>query len=371
VVLGKLGLAIRRLGRDDMREFLRLMLMNIADVLDEEIADDRIKGAVAFDAIIGTHLGPLSPGSLMTYLYRIAGEVGGRSGAFCLPKGGMGTVVHALTLAARQAGAELRAGTAVTRIAVANGRATGVILADGSTLEGRTIVSAANPRTTLMELVGARELDTDIVRRLENIRMAGNAAKLHLALDALPDFTGVADKAQPARLLIAPSVRAVETAFNPAKYGAFSAEPVMEIVIPTCADPSLAPAGKHVLSAIVHYAPYRLKEGWITGKPKLLEACLATLERYAPGLRTLVLHAELLTPADIESRYRMPGGHWHHGELAIDQMFMLRPFQQVAQYATPIEGLWLAGAGSHPGGNVMGLAGLNAARAIIAAEKRR
>ena len=202
--------------------------------------------------------------------------------------------------------------------------------------------------------------------------MRGNAARLHLALDGLPEFLGLKASGLTERLVIAPSIRAVEAAFDPAKYGAFSPEPAMEIAIPTLfAGGAFAPEGKHVLSATVQYAPYHLKEGWASGRPKLLEACLATLEAYAPGIRPLVRHAELLTPADIEARCRMPGGHWHHGELAVDQMFFLRPTQSLAQYRTPIGGLYLAGAGSHPGGNVMGLAAMNAVNLALDTEARR
>ena len=214
--------------------------------------------------------------------------------------------------------------------------------------------------------MGPRELDTGFVRKVGNIRMKGDVAKLHLALDRPPAFAGVSAENHRGRLVIAPSPDHVERAFNPCKYGEFSPEPVMEITLPSLTDPSLAPSGACVLSANVQYAPYALREGWATGKPKFFAAIMTTLERYAPGIAKSVRHAELLTPADIEARYLMPGGHWHHGELQADQMLMSRPVSGAAGYDTPIEQLFLCGAGSHPGGGISGVPGLNAARRIIA-----
>jgi phytoene dehydrogenase-like protein len=366
--LGRLGLALRRLGKQEMRAFLRMLLMNVADVVDEEVEDSRIKALVAFDAVLGTHLGPRSPGSLLTYLYRLAGEADRVPGGIAVPRGGMGAVIAALESAAMATGVEIRTRAPVERILIEGDCAVGVTLAGGETLRAGAVVSAASPITTLMDLVGPRHLDTDAVRRLRSIRCRGNVARLHLALDAAPEFSGLDSDRLADRLVLAPSLEAVERAFDRAKYGDFSTEPVLEVVIPSLADPTLAPPGRHVLSANVQFAPYRLRGGWESGKPALLEATLAVLERHAPGLRSLIRHAEILTPLDIEHRCRLPGGHWHHGEIAIDQLFWLRPFQAAAQYRAPIPGLWLAGAGSHPGGNVMGLAGANAAHAVLARE---
>ena len=364
--LAKTGLALRRLGREDMRDFLRMLLMNVTDVLDEHLEDRRLRGLLAFDAVLGSHLGPRSPTSLLGLYYRLAGEIGGRPGAQALPKGGMGAVTASIARAASAAGVTIRTGAAVTRIGVDRGRATGVTLADGEEIRAATVVSGINPRTTFLDLVGTRAVDTGFVRKLGNIRMKGDAAKLHLALDRLPAFDGVPADALKGRLVIAPSDEHVERAFNPSKYGAFSPEPVMEITIPSLTDPSLAPAGAHVLSAVVQYAPYQLKEGWDAGRPKLQAAIMARLEAHAPGIGRSVLASELLTPADIERRYRMPGGHWHHGELQADQMLMSRPVSGWSGYDTPVDGLYLCGAGSHPGGGVSGAPGMNAARTILA-----
>jgi phytoene dehydrogenase-like protein len=363
--LAKSGLDLRRLGQEDMRDFLRMLLMNVADVLDEHLTDDRLKGLLSFDAVLGSHLGPRSPTSLLGLYYRLAGEIAGAPGAQALPAGGMGSVVAAMHGAAEAAGVSVRTGSEVARIKVEKGRATGVELGSGEELSAATVVSGINPRTTFRDLVGPREVDTGFLTRLGHVRMNGDAAKLHLALDRPPDFEGLDAGGHRGRLVIAPSTNHVERAFNPSKYGEFSPEPVMEITLPSLSDPSLAPSGACVLSAVVQYAPYRLKEGWETGKPRFLEAILTRLESFSPGIRKFIRHAELLTPADIEKRYRMPGGHWHHGELQADQMLMSRPVSGAAGYDTPVERLFLCGAGSHPGGGVSGIAGLNAARRII------
>lgn len=363
LALGRLGWAIRRLGREEMREFLRMILMDVADVLEEELSDPRLMGAVAFDAVLGTHLGPRSPTSLLVLLHRLAGQADGVPAALALPKGGMGTVAAAIAAAARAARVEIRTGAPVAKILVEGDRAVGVALAEGAEIRAPIIVSGANPRTTFLDLLGPRALDAGFVRRIGHVRMRGNAAKLHLALDGLPE--GLDRALLAGRLVIAPGMDAVEAAFNPAKYGEASPEPVLEAVIPSLTDPSLAPAGKHVMSVVAQYAPAGLRGGWEAGGPAFRDRILAVLERHLPGLSARVLAAELLTPADLEARYRMPGGHWHHGELAVDQLMMLRPVHGAGQYATPVPGLYLCGAGSHPGGGVMGAAGLNAARRIL------
>jgi len=365
--LGLTALSLKRLGKEDMSDFLRMLLMNVADVLDEHLEDDRLKGLLAFDAVLGSHLGPRSPTSLLGLYYRLAGELAGAPGAQIIPRGGMGQIAAAIAAAAAKAGVIVRSNAIVNKIRIENGRATGVVLENTEEIPCGLIVSAINPSTTFLDLVGPRELDTGFVRKVKNIRNQGDAAKLHLALDRPPEFLGVRAEDHRGRLVIAPSADHVERAFNPAKYGEFSTEPVMEITLPSLSDPSLAPDGARVLSAIIQYAPYRLRQGWETGKPKFLKIVMGLLERYAPGIGATVRHAELLTPADIEARYRMPGGHWHHGELQADQMLMSRPVSGWSGYDTPVDGLFLCGAGSHPGGGVSGAPGLNAARRILAA----
>lgn len=369
LALGRTALALRRLGKEDMRDFLRVILMNVADLLDEQLTDDRLKGLLAFDAVLGSHLGPRSPTSLLGLYYRLAGEIGGKPGAQVMPKGGMGQVVAAIAASAARAGVVVRTGAVVKKIRVENGRASGVTLENAEEISGAVIVSAADPSATFLDMVGPRELDTGFVRKVKNIRSRGDAAKLHLALDCPPEFAGVDGAGLRGRIVIAPSTDHVERAFNPCKYGEFSPEPVLELTLPSLADPSLAPDGACVLSAALQYAPYRLAGGWETGKPKFLKAIMGLLERYAPGIGRTVRHAELLTPVDIEARYRIPGGHWHHGELQADQMLMSRPVFGLGGYSTPIDALYLCASSSHPGGGVSGAPGLNAARRIMELER--
>jgi phytoene dehydrogenase-like protein len=253
----------------------------------------------------------------------------------------------------------------VARVLVEEGRAQGVELANGETLRAGLVISNADPRTTLDKLVGARNLETGVVRRVASIRMQGTSAKLHLALDGLPAFTGLSEAQLGQRLVIAPSMKYIERAFNSAKYGETSAAPALDISIPTLHDPGLAPAGKHVLSAIVQFAPYDLRAGWDNHKQEFKQRVISLLADYAPGIEAQIVASELLTPVDLEREYHISGGHWHHGEISLDQIMMMRPFAGATQYAMPLDGLYLCGAGAHPGGGVMGLAGRNAAREII------
>ena len=370
LTLAKLGWGIRKLGRAEMREFLRIVLMNVADLAEERFESDLLKGALSFDAVLGTHLGPRSPTTVLTLLYRLAGEVSGKQGRIALPAGGMGSVSDALRKAAEAAGAEIRTGTSVAQILVEEDRAVGVGLDGGEVVTARTVVSNADPKSTFLCLLGPRHLDAGFVRRIHNLRSRGDAAKLHLALDGAPEFDGVSEAQLKGRLLIAPSVMEIEEAFNSAKYGEASKEPAMEIVLPSLTDSSLAPEGKQVLSAIALYAPYGLKAGWDSTKEDFKTRLIHRIAAYAPKIEEQLVSAELLTPVDLEKRFGMAGGHWHHGELAVDQLLMNRPVPGAHQYATPLPGLYLCGAGAHPGGGVMGAAGMNAARQVIAREKR-
>ncbi len=364
--LGKLALDIRLLGRKDMREFLRIAGINIYDVLQENFDNDLLKGALALDAVLGTHSGPRSNNSVFTALHRLSGNTGDEPGSFSIPRGGMGAVAEALAASARQHGADIRTGSPVARIVMDHDRVTGVELENGEVLNADAVVSSADPKTTFLGLLGARNLEAGFAHKVHHSRARGNAAKLHLALSELPDFTGLSREHLGERLVIAPSTQYVERAFNHAKYGEFSAHPVAEITIPSIHDASLAPDGQHVLSAIVQYAPRQLKAGWGQGKSAFTETVMDLLQQYAPDIRTKAVMAELLTPEDLEQQFRISGGHWHHGEMSLDQFLMLRPVPGAAQYAAPVDGLYLCGAGSHPGGGVMGSAGRNAAEVILA-----
>nr|WP_316650762.1 NAD(P)/FAD-dependent oxidoreductase [uncultured Gellertiella sp.] len=362
---GLAGLSLISKGKEEGRDFLRMMLMNVADVVDEYLTDERLQALVAFDATLGIHLGPRSPTSLLGFYYRLIGEANGAAGGQFLPKGGMGRVADAFASAAKHAGVTIRTSAPVRRIVSKHGVASGVILENGETINAPVIVAAVHPKTTFLKLADPVEVDTQFKTQIDNIRSKGNVAKFNLALKKVPQFTGVSAADHKGRLVIARTVRHVEEAFNPAKYGQFSPDPVMEITLPSLSDPSMAPAGGCTLSALVQFAPYELKQGWENGRAAFEEIILATLERYAPGIRDLIDVSELLTPADIEARYNMPGGHWHHGELQVDQLLINRPIDLAAGYSTPIEGLYLASAGSHPGGGVSGLPGLLSARHIL------
>jgi phytoene dehydrogenase-like protein len=360
----RIGWRIRRLGRRDMRELLRIGGMCVQDLLDEHFQTPMLKGALGFDAVLGTNAGPRSPGSVFPLLYRMAAEVQGVS-ALAQPVGGLGALSEALARAVLAAGAAIRTGSAVERILVRDDRAAGVVLKSGEQISAASVVSNADPKTTFLQLLGGEYLDTGFVRRIAHLRARGVTAKLHLALNRLPQFTGLTPSALIGRLLLAPSLDYIERAFSHAKYREFSAAPIMEITVPSASDASLASVGRHVLSAVVQYAPYDLAAGWQHERSRFVDMLIDTLEHCAPGLRASIDAVELLTPPDIEQQFRISGGHWHHAELALDQFFIVRPVPGAAQYRTPVGGLYLCGAGSHPGGGVMGIAGRNAARALI------
>lgn len=364
--LGKLGLKMRMMGRDDMREFLRITGINIYDILKENFDNPLLKGALSLDAVLGTNSGPRSNNSVFTALHRMSGNNAGAAGAASIPAGGMGAVCNALADAARKAGAEIRSGSPVAKILMEGDKISGVQLVDGEQISGATVISNVDAKTTIMELLGARNVEAGFAQKIGNIRAKGNAAKLHIALDGLPDFKGLSQEQLGQRLVIAPTVEYVELAFNHSKYGEFSAQPVAEIIIPSIHDNSLAPEGKHVLSAIVQYAPRNLSAGWSEGKAAFTEKVMELLSSYAPDIREKTINAEMMTPEDIENDFGMAGGHWHHGELSLDQFLMLRPVPKSAQYKTPVDGLFLCGASCHPGGGVMGSAGKNAANAVLA-----
>jgi phytoene dehydrogenase-like protein len=364
--LGQLGLDVRMLGKAEMEAFLRLIFMNIHDEVTERFENPILKGAISLDAVLGTHLGPRSPNTMMTYLYRMAGDHG-RTG---VPAGGMGSVSNELAQAARTAGVTIRTGMPVKRIIIRDGRAVGVETEAGDRFDSLMIISNADPKTTLMKLIGARHAETGFARRVSHIRAKGNAAKLHLALDGLPTIEGLSKKDFAERIVIASDEHYVERAFNPAKYGESSPSPVLEITFPSFRDETLAPTGKHVMSAVVQYAPYALKGGWNEeAKATFMKAIIDTLSKYMPDIEQRITASELLTPADIESEFHMHGGHWHHGELSLDQFLFVRPVNGAAQYKMPIDGVYLCGAGAHPGGGISGAAGRNAARAILSREK--
>ena len=360
-----LGWRLRRLGRSDLRELLRIGGMCVHDLLEDRFRLPLLKGALALDAVLGTNYGPRSPGTVLTLLYRAAAAPG--AARLAQPLGGLGALSEALARSAVSAGAEVRTDAVVERILVREDRAAGVRLASGEEIASQTVVSSADPKTTFLRLLGCEHLDAGFVRRVSQLRSRGLTAKLHLALSQLPEFPGLTPAALRGRLLVAPSSDYIERAYNHAKYNEVSSAPMLEVTIPTLADPSLAPGGRHVMSVIVQYAPYVLAGagGWPGQRQPFADLVIDTLARYAPGLGDCVISSELLAPPDIEREFRISGGHWHHAELALDQFFMVRPVPGATQYRSPLPGLFLCGAGCHPGGGVMGLAGRNAAQALI------
>jgi len=365
----RLAWKIRALGKDSMRELLRIAGMNAYDLLTESFDSPRLQGALGLDATLGAEHGARSPGTVLTLLHRWAGQA--RAGALGLaqPAGGMGAVTQAMARAAGEAGVQIRTDARVQSILVQEDRACGVRLESGETIRAGSIVSNADPKTTFLKLLGARYLDTDFVRRIDHLRARGLVAKMHLALDGPPPFRGIDPAGLGGRLLVSPDLEYLELAFNPSKYHEIPADPVLEITVPSVADPSLAPAGKHVMSINVMFVPYDLGRDPAAARRQLSHSVLTTLERHAPGIVQRVAAVELLTPSDLEREFGMAGGHWHHCALSLDQFFFTRPAPGAARYSTPVPGLYLCGAGSHPGGGVSGIAGRNAALAVIQGEK--
>ncbi|HIG66430.1 MAG TPA: NAD(P)/FAD-dependent oxidoreductase [Porticoccaceae bacterium] len=365
LTLAKLGWSLRfGLGTNSMREFLRVGGINIYDVLNEVFDSPSLKGAIAVDAVLGQHMGPRTPNTVLTYLQRLWGET---QAVQSIPVGGMGKVSEILETAAIEAGVAIRTGAKVAKILVENGRSQGVVLQSGERIDASIVVSNTDAKTTFIDLVGASQLDAMFCHRVNSVRQNGDVAKLHFALSELPIFSGLSPSQLGQRLIIAPDMRYVEHAFNHSKYGEYSENPVVEITIPSIGDSSLTPAGHHVMSVSATFAPYQLKEGWQTqSRDAFVQRVIQTIEHYAPGFSATLVATELLTPVDIEDQYNTAGGHWHHGELSIDQSFMMRPVHGSAQYLTPIDGLYLCGAAAHPGGGITGVPGHNAAQRILA-----
>ena len=361
-----IGLRMRLMGEADMREFMRVFALPVRDLMDENFENERLKTLVGWDGLIGGRMAPRSPNSAMlALLYRMCGAY---DGEHAVPAGGVEGLIRSLVNAAEAEGVEIRYSAAAERISIAEEktglRVTGVELENGEQIFADRVVSSADPKTTFFNLLGARHLEVEFTNRIRRLRSKGYVAKLHLALSGLPAFTGI--ERPDGRMIIAPELDSIEFAYDDAKYGGTSKNPVMEVVIPSLREPSLAPEGQHLLSAHVMYVPYDLKGGWTDeARAEIRQAAIDTLADYAPGIKEQILHAEMLTPADIESLSRATGGHWHHAEMAVDQIMMMRPTFEAAQYATPIPGLYLCGAGSHPGGGLMGGPGFNAAREIL------
>ena len=360
----------------DLHETVRLFTMSAADFLDEWFEDERVKGALATQAIIGAWCGPMTPGSAYVLMHHWIGEVDGHAGAWGWVKGGMGGISAAMARAAEAAGAEVRTDAEVDRVAInASGQAVGVALADGSLIRAQRVVSCAHPITTYLSLIGEERLPGDVVRDVKRYRTRSGSVKLNVALSELPVFPSWDGDGDLHKGLVAvsPSVEYLERAWDDAKYGRMSEHPYVEVVFPTAHEPQgLAPEGKHLMLAFSQYGPYELAEGsWDEGgRDEYAARVLKALGEFAPSLESAVEHLEVLTPRDIEERFGLIGGNIMQGELTPDQLFSFRPIPGHGDYRTPVAGMYLCGSGTHPGGGVMGVPGRNAASVILRDHKR-
>jgi phytoene dehydrogenase-like protein len=364
--LGKLGWKIRGLGKKDEYRLLRYGPMAVADLAAEWFESDLLRAVVAARGIFGAFAGPWSAGTSLPLLLQAAID-GHAVAPAILVKGSGGTLADAIAKVATQAGAQIRTGVTVKAIHVKDGRAAGVALGAGETIPAWATLSNADPAMTLLELIDAGELPPSFRTRAQNYRAHGTVARIDLALSALPSFNGIDEKEKlSGHIHIGPDIDYLERAFDAAKYGEISPRPYMDITVPTINDASLAPAGAHVMSIHAQFAPYKLKDGdWNSRREELGDIVINALAEYVSGIKPQIVARRVLTPLDLETTYGFRGGHIHHGEMSLDQFFAFRPVIGCAQYRTPIAGLYLCGAGTHPGGGLTGASGLNAGRELI------
>jgi len=365
----KLASRLRGLAPEDMVALVKIFTQSAAEFLDEWFESEQLKVTLATDGVIGANGGPRSPGTAYILLHHCMGATGGHRGLWGFVRGGMGAVSEAIAAAARASGAQIRTGAAVAKVRVSGGRASGVVLKGGEEIEARAIVSNLDPKATFLGLLDKSDLGEEFLAAIRNYRSEGASAKINLALDGLPDFTACPGAPGPqhrATMHICPSIEYVERAWDDAKYGRPSKSPLLELTIPTMYDPSLAPEGKHIMGIFLQYAPYSLREGtWDQLREPLADRVVALIEEYAPNIRSIIERRQVLTPLDLERRFGITGGNIFHGEMSLDQMFVMRPVAGWARYRTPVKGLYLCGSGTHPGGGVMGAPGYNCAREML------
>ena len=368
--LFKAGRGVRQLGKEGIFNLFRWAPMAVADFVGEFFETELLRAVIAARGIFGNALGPWSAGSTAVLLLRAAADAH-PVGTAAFPRGGLGSLTRALAESAKEAGAEIRMDAEVERIRIKDGAVASVVLKDGEEIAAEAAVSGVDPRRTFFSLIDPSQLDPVFANRIKNFRAKGNVAKVNLALGGLPGFPALetnerALRALSGRIHIGPDIDYLERAFDDSKYGELSRAPYLDVTIPTILDPALAPDGKHVLSAYVQFAPYKLKEGnWDTHRRELGLCVINTLAAYAPNFSSLVEGMQVITPEDLETCYGFTGGHVFHGELALDQLFTMRPVLDWARYKTPIHGLFLCGSGTHPGNGLTGVSGANAAREII------
>jgi phytoene dehydrogenase-like protein len=364
----KLGKHFRDLGAERFHALFKLMTMSSADYLDEWFETDVLKATKSASGIIGTFLGPRSPGTAYVLLHHYMGEIDGSFRAWGFAKGGTGAISEAIAGAARRFGAEIRLEAPVAKVLMKFGHAAGVVLENGDEIRAGLVVSSLDPNRTFLGLVGADKLPDDFVTAIRRYKFRGSSGKVNLALSELPNFTcmpGVGPHLRGA-VSISPSVGYLERAYDDAKYGEFSRHPYMDIILPSMIDPGMAPPGKHVMSIFVQYAPYNITGGWTDAKREAFgDAVVNTLARYAPNLPRAIIGRQVITPHDIERITGLTEGNIFQGELALHQLFFLRPAPAFAKYRTPIRRLYQCGSGTHPGGGIMGASGRLAALQIL------
>ena len=366
------GRKFRRLGKKNMQRLIRWGPMAAADFVAEFFETELLRATIAARGIFCAAAGPWSAGTTALLLLRL-GAAGLPHGGSMQTKGGAGTLSNALAAAAQQAGAEIRTNAEVARILVKDGAISGVALSTGEEIPAKTVISGADPKRTFLNLLEPVHLAPSFLQKMRHYRSSGVVARVHLALDALPNFPALQNLSEPeradalaSRIHIGPEIDYLERAFDVSKYGEFSRAPYLEASIPSLLDPSLAPAGKHVMSIHMQYAPYKLKNGdWPSQRDALADAVIKTLAEYAPDLPSRILARRVITPLDLETDYELTGGHISHGELALDQLFTMRPLLGFARYQSPIRGLFLCGSGTHPGIGLTGASSLNSSRQIL------
>jgi phytoene dehydrogenase-like protein len=328
-----------------------------------------VKVTLATDGVIGANGGPRSPGTAYILLHHCMGGVAGHRGLWGFVRGGMGALSEAIAAAAREKGAEIRANAPVKKVIVRGARAAGVALESGEEIAAKAVASNLDPKATFLKLLDERDLPGDFVAAIRNFRIEGTSCKINLALSGLPEFTAYPGAPGPhhrATMHICPSIEYIERAWDDAKYGGPSARPLLELTVPTMYDSSLAPPGKHIMGIFLQYAPYTLREGtWDELREPFGDRVITLIEEYAPNIRSIVERRQVLTPLDLERRFGITGGNIFHGEMSLDQMFVMRPVAGWARYRTPVRGLYLCGSGAHPGGGVMGAPGFNCAREML------
>lgn len=371
MALVKAAWKFHRLGKKEMYAFLRILPMSMADLLGEWFESEMLQAVLAGSSMLASFVGPRQQGTAYNFLHHQIGAGDGAFRAAGFVRGGMSRIPHALSLAAQQHGAEIRTDAGVVTVATKNGAATGVVLANGTEFAADVIISSVDVKKTFLKLVEPTYINPHFLLQVKNIRARGTVAKVNLALDALPNFKSSTGQATDFSGIvhIGPTIDYLERAADDAKYGRFSQQPFLEITIPSINDPSLAPAGKHVMSVWMQSAPYHLRDGsWNKQRDALGDTVVSLIEDYAPGFKNSILRRQVLTPLDLEQTYGLTEGHLYHADLALDQIFFMRPVPGWSRYHTPIDNLYLCGSGTHPGGGVTGLPGYYAAKEIL---KRR